>query len=121
MFTDWLNKEMIQRGWSMRELARRGSISHGSVANVLSGKTKPTADFCLGVARAFKIDHDYVLQKAGRISSIGNENNLTFQELVAHLSEMSIEEQREILRYVLFRKTNTLHNVDTTEISDVTT
>jgi transcriptional regulator with XRE-family HTH domain len=46
----WLQKELGQRGWSQRELARRAGISHAIISEVLSGTKKPGWDFCLAIA-----------------------------------------------------------------------
>lgn len=63
-FVDWLNKETEARGWSYRELARRGGISQGSISLVVGGQ-KPGAKVCMGIARAFGIPVNEVLYRAG--------------------------------------------------------
>lgn len=47
----------------MREMSRRGGLSHSAIPNVISGITNPGLDFCLGIARALDIPAETVLHK----------------------------------------------------------
>lgn len=64
-FTVWINKEIKERGWSLRELARRSNLSSTAVINVMNQHRRPGTDFCKGVARAFRISPDEVMRRAG--------------------------------------------------------
>lgn len=64
-FSDWLNVELKDRGWTMRELDRRSGLSVATISNVISGKTNPGLHFCVEVGRAFKMLPETVLRKAG--------------------------------------------------------
>ncbi len=64
-FSLWLIREMETRGWSYSETARRGGISHARISQVVGGET-PGAEFCLAIARAFKMEPEDVLKRAGR-------------------------------------------------------
>lgn len=50
-FPKWLATELERRMWSMRELARRASISHSWVADIVSGVKPPSWDFCSAIAK----------------------------------------------------------------------
>lgn len=64
-FITWLTKELNDRGWTNSELARRSELVPSTVSMVISGKTNPGLEFCLGVARAFGLPPEAVLRKAG--------------------------------------------------------
>jgi transcriptional regulator with XRE-family HTH domain len=61
----WLIKELEERGWSHRELARRAGLSQTTVSQVISQQRKPTWDFCAVVAKALGEPVDRVFVLAG--------------------------------------------------------
>ena len=61
----WLNKRLADLGWSQRELARRANVSQTTVSEVISGKRKPTWNFCADIARPLGMDPDEVFVLAG--------------------------------------------------------
>ncbi|MBN1890428.1 MAG: helix-turn-helix transcriptional regulator [Thermoflexales bacterium] len=65
-FVNWLNGEIETRGWSYRELARRGGLSHGSISLVANGQ-QPGPKVCIGIAQAFGISTSEVLYRAGHL------------------------------------------------------
>jgi len=64
-FADWLDSELKDRGWSRSEAARRGGISASAIDKVVNGYANPGLDFCNGIARAFRIQPEDVLRRAG--------------------------------------------------------
>lgn len=99
-FTEWLMKQIEERDISMREFARRGEISHTSVSNVLAGKTDPTADFCLGVARALKLKPDYVLRKSGHLPPAPDTDDPKVSEAMTLFSKLPAHEQERFLLFM---------------------
>jgi transcriptional regulator with XRE-family HTH domain len=63
----WLVNKIKDRGWSIRELARRAGVSHTSVAKAVSGETRPSPGVCLGIAYAFGELPEDVLRLAGHL------------------------------------------------------
>lgn len=66
----WLAKQVETRGWSLRELARRASVSHTAIARAVSGETTPDANTCVGIARALGEQPEHVLRLAGYLPSL---------------------------------------------------
>jgi transcriptional regulator with XRE-family HTH domain len=64
-FTEWLKQESEERGWSFREIARRGGLSSGAISNVMTGNALPGWELCVGVAQAFDVAPEVVFRKAG--------------------------------------------------------
>lgn len=48
---DWLVKEMEDRGWSQRELARLSGVNYTTVSKVMSGQAKVTFNFCAAISK----------------------------------------------------------------------
>lgn len=66
-FKEWLEKELKERNWSQRELARQASNNASSplISSVLSGKKSITHDFCVAIAEPLGYDPVEVLRIAG--------------------------------------------------------
>ena len=65
--SSWLAEQLEERGWSVRELARRSGVSHTTINKIVNGVTNPTADICIGVARALGEDPERFLRRAGKL------------------------------------------------------
>lgn len=63
--TEWINEQLRERGWSMRELARRADVSHATISNVMNGQTQPGTSLCVKLAVALDVSTDYVLRLGG--------------------------------------------------------
>lgn len=63
----WLARQMEDRGWSARELARRAGVSHTTVNRVVNNLAPASADFCVGIARALGESPEDVLRLAGQL------------------------------------------------------
>lgn len=63
----WLEKELKDRGWSHRELARRSGLSQTSISSVLSeaDKQKPGLDFCVAVSGPLGEKPETIMRLAG--------------------------------------------------------
>lgn len=66
----WLASELKDRGWSIRELARRAGIAHTTIADVISGQTKPTLNFCGAIAKPLGKNPEDIARLAGLLPPI---------------------------------------------------
>jgi transcriptional regulator with XRE-family HTH domain len=64
-FSEWLTDRVEERGWSFRELSRRADLSSAVISQVVTRKSFPGLDFCLGISRALDIPPERVFRKAG--------------------------------------------------------
>ena len=94
---NWINKELLQRGWSIRELDRRSGISHATISRVLTGQRNPGVDFCKGMAKAFKTSPVVVLAKAGIIPPLDDEDP-SFRELWHHVRQLSYRDRARLIQ-----------------------
>ena len=104
-YLNWLNKELSNRSWSRRELARRAGVSHTWVADVINGR-EPSWDFCAAIAPAFDMSPVEMLLLAGKLTSSDvrralpmlseHEINKT-DKLASIVKELSSEHQEALL------------------------
>jgi len=99
-FTTWLVEQMEEQDLSMRETARRGGISHTWIANVVAERAEPTADFCLGIARALGKPPTLVLRVAGLIPPAPDAENLTLTEAIRLFDQLPEEDQDRVLIFM---------------------
>ena len=92
----WINKELDDRGWSQRELARRAPVSHTTISKVLSGERDVTRDFCVAIAKGLHEPPEKVLRLAGLLPPLPSVEDKTYWELVELAKELTREERLEI-------------------------
>jgi transcriptional regulator with XRE-family HTH domain len=64
-FFDWIIQERDTRNWNDAELAKAADISHSNLSMIMSGQRNITFDFCVNLAKAFRIRPEPVLYLAG--------------------------------------------------------
>ena len=100
---DWLSKELDQRGWSYRELARRSGLSNSTISNVMTGQRSATDAFCKKVGRALGYSPEALMRMAGILPEIDDEDRLSIRELVEIVRRLPKDALKEVLNYALFR------------------
>jgi transcriptional regulator with XRE-family HTH domain len=63
----FINDELKERGWSLRELARRSDQSPTTVTDILGERRGATFDFCAAVAKPLGLDPVFLFELAGLI------------------------------------------------------
>lgn len=103
---DWLQGQLQEKGWSLRELSRRSDLSDSYISNIMSGKREPGAKFYMGVAKAFDLDAA-AIERLDR-EGIDPGNLAAFDEaglsaeIIRLVQALPPEEKREVLRYVIY-------------------
>ena len=98
-FAEWLGRELDKRGWSRAEAARRGGNSASMWDKVINRYANPGEGFCKAVARAFSLDPEAVMRRAG-ILAPRPEADARLAEVLHLFAMLSSDEQRLILRQV---------------------
>ena len=104
-FHEWVRNQLVEYGWSMRELARQANVSHSLVAKVMSGQ-KPSWEFCAAIAGPFEVSPIEVLLRAGKLTFKDIQQVLpmlpkkpagTGEQLALAVSKLSAEQQKALL------------------------
>ena len=90
----WINDEIKDRGWSMRELARRADMSPTAIRMVLSGQRDPTWNWCAKVARALRVPEVDFFRFAGLLPS-NPQNVAEIKEILRCYDRMTRRAQRQ--------------------------
>ena len=64
-FSEWLNKEMISRGYSQASLSKAVNVSDAHINHIVHGRRNPGPELCEGIAHAFKMPPEDVFRIAG--------------------------------------------------------
>ena len=96
-FTTWLTQQLQEKDLSMRELARKGNISHTTISLVMSGERKPTYEFCVGIAKGLGLAQDEVLTLAGKLPK-PPEWTPDLQEWTYLFEQLTDEDRAEMLQ-----------------------
>ena len=76
-FTDWLELEVKDRGWSFEELGRRAHVSSGHLSKIRTGAQLPTWEVSVRIAYALKMPPEVVFRKAGLLPPLPSTNDLS--------------------------------------------
>jgi len=93
---EWLIKEIEQRGWSQRELARRANLAPTTVSEVIAGRTRPGLEFCKGIGKALDVPAADVLRLAGLLPPITEDIRLN-EECLYNFNLLSVEHRRLVI------------------------
>ena len=103
-FTDWLDQELKNRGWTRADLARRASISQSYLSMMWTGTRSPSAEVCKGIARALGYPQEIVFRKAGLLDDPPPPGRDPDIQLAIHLlANLPPEARKEALEYIQFK------------------
>jgi transcriptional regulator with XRE-family HTH domain len=118
-FNEWLIDELKKRGWSMREAARHGPVSHTSIAQVINEERDPTLEFCMAMAEALDYSREYILRKAGILDPLPDkESDPTLSKWLEIGHTLTPEQREEAIRYAIWAFKEERHQRPRTEEVD---
>ena len=108
-FWSWFEAEMERRDYtSVRQVEREGRVGHDTISSRLRHRQPPTDTVIRAIARAFGLSFEAVqaIARGERRPPTppSAPPNLTLRELWGIVSRMSVEDQRAVLDYALFRR-----------------
>ena len=92
-FADWLANEILQCGWSLRELARRSELAQVTLADLLTG-AQPTWEQCARLGHTLRMSPVTVFRKAGLLPVASGTRD---ERLVEALETLSLVPEGAIL------------------------
>lgn len=100
-FSEWLQSEMHERGWSQSDCARAADLNRAVVNKLLNGKSNPQPHTLVALARAFKIPVETVFRAAGLLPPSVNGDETT-EELI-HVFNAIQSPQRKATALMLLK------------------
>jgi transcriptional regulator with XRE-family HTH domain len=88
-FSEWLQSEMDQRGWSQSDCARAADLNRAVINKLLNGKCKPQPSTLAAIARAFKIPVETAYRAAGLLPANSDYDDTAEQLMFAFKSIQS--------------------------------
>lgn len=98
---DYIQDELQRRGWSIRELARRARLSHGTVSNLLAGKSEPTPDTLTAIARALGEPPEKLFRMAGLLRRARDDDEAGVRDLIDIARSLDPAERAKVTEYAL--------------------
>jgi transcriptional regulator with XRE-family HTH domain len=96
-FSQWLQREIEQRGWRQSDLARHSGIDSGLISRILNGERKPGIETCRAIARAFGLADIQVLDIAGLATNQDRAKfSPTIEAIAMMLNDLPESDQEEI-------------------------
>lgn len=99
-FAQWLSEEMASREWNQSELSRRSGIGTPQISRVLARERMPGVEFCVAMAKAFKMNPVLVLKRAGLIPP-DMETDEVIDRLARVMEDWPAEERLRFLELAL--------------------
>lgn len=100
-FISWIDEELNIRGWSQNELARRMGFTSASVSRTMTQQNNITYEFCVGIAKAFVMDKEDVLVRAGLLNP--RTRTIEGDEIQRIYNELPPEERKGILDFAKWK------------------
>jgi transcriptional regulator with XRE-family HTH domain len=98
-FAEWLQREMDRRGWDQAETARKAGVTRATINRALSETRRPGTRTCMGIAKAFGVDEDEVLSRAGHRSGKPTIDDMELSDWIAAGRKLTARERAELLEW----------------------
>jgi DNA-binding XRE family transcriptional regulator len=95
----WFKMQIEDRGWSLRETARRLDVSHTTIVNLVNGRSKPSVELCKRIAHIFSSSHLEVMRLAGLLDP-APPDTVRLEEVKQLFTELTGEEQDIVLAQI---------------------
>jgi DNA-binding XRE family transcriptional regulator len=95
----WFKMQIEDRGWSLRETARRLDVSHTTIVNLVNGRSKPSVELCKRIAHTFSSSHLEVMRLAGLLDPVPPDT-VRLEEVKQLFTELTGEEQDIVLAQI---------------------
>lgn len=97
--SDIIHSICEEKGWSLRELARRADLPPATVHKIATSDSQPRVDTLEALAYALGVSNKVLLQAAAADSGYVNTDTTTdrgLQLLISSIQELSPERQKEL-------------------------
>ena len=98
-FSEFIQQELVKRGWSQADLARRSGMTTGGVSMLLNQTRKPSTDTLNIIAQVFNYSREEVYRIAGLLSAVP-ESSAQKEELLHLFDQLPEKEKKDLLKYI---------------------
>jgi transcriptional regulator with XRE-family HTH domain len=101
-FTNWLNDELIRRGWRQSDLVRATGISRSGISLLTSGQIRPAPQTVMQLSRVFKVPPDFIMRKVGYLPPKEEGSDPTLEEVNFKYAMLPPDKKQLVLDYLDF-------------------
>ena len=102
-FSDWLENQIKNLGWSQADLSRESGLHRAIISKIILGSSKPSPETLESLARALNLPPAQVFQAAGILPKDPDSDPLV-EEGLHILQQLEGEEKEDALRYLRLRR-----------------
>ena len=101
-FSDWLNDELMRRGWRQADLVRATGISRSGVSLLMNGQIRPAPQTVLQLSRVLKVPPDFIMRKVGYLPPRAEGGDPTLEEVNFKYAMLPDAQKQLVLDYLDF-------------------
>ncbi len=110
-FVEWIQSELNNRGWNNRELAKRSGLKDSTISMTLNRQNRVSFDFCLGIAKAFRMLPEQTLRQAGLLPPVSSvSDDALVQKIIELIKQLPASEKKLLLELAEWRYQKSLAN-----------
>jgi plasmid maintenance system antidote protein VapI len=98
-FTDWLQKELSERGWRKADLAHHAGVSTAAISDIFTGRRNIGTELATNIAAALGVPAQDVFMVAG-ILPLQKDRDPEVEQIIHEVENLSKDEKREFLSYI---------------------
>jgi transcriptional regulator with XRE-family HTH domain len=93
-FPQWLQQQLDNKNWRVKDLAQYAHVSNAAVSRVLSAQRKADSDTLLAFATALNISPITMFRRAGKLPPGGEE--ISFEDWKHLINQLTPDEEEEL-------------------------
>lgn len=94
---DWIQQELNTRGWSNSELVKRSGLKSSTLSMTLNRQNRVSFDFCLGIAKAFRMLPEQALRQAGLLPPVSSVSDDALVQKITELAKQLPASEKKLL------------------------
>lgn len=106
-FREWFDKKLDGKGWDRAELSRRSGINDSTLSAIYNGKRGAGPEIIQALSDVFDCSLEEIFRALGLRKKVSPDTELK-EHLDHSWSELTPEEQEDVLSYIEFKKSRKL-------------
>ncbi len=101
-FSEWLQKELREKGMSQADLSKASGLSRSIISKVINQNSWPTPDTIKAIAKGLRLPEATVFQAAGLLPP-AKEGGEEQDRLIYLFQQLDAEDRKEMLELLRFK------------------